>query len=151
MARLYLRGHHLLCVQGFRGMGYSESFVETMKEIVSELRDEKSDFPITVVAGFDNVCMACPNRGDRICEANIGSQKHVLSMDLKVIKHLGLIIGKNYPKSKLMKLVASKVEANDLDYLCKGCSWLQYGVCKQGIAELKEKHIGELDQNWKIG
>lgn len=150
VARLYLRGHHLLCVQGFMGMGYSDSFVEKMKEIVTELRNDELDFPITVVAGFDNACMACPNRGDRVCEAGIGSQKHVLSMDLKVIKHLGLIVGKNYQKSMLMKLVAHKVNPDDLDFLCKGCSWLQYGVCKQGIGELKEKYSLEKHQIKKI-
>ncbi|NMD71155.1 DUF1284 domain-containing protein [Bacillus sp. DNRA2] len=141
MTRLYLRGHHLLCVQGFQGMGYSDYFVVKMNEIVNELRDEELDFPITVVAGFDNACMACPNRGERVCEASIGSQKHVLSMDIKVLNHLGLMVGKKYQKSKLMELVAMKVKPDDLDFLCKGCSWLQYGVCKQGILELKEKWV----------
>lgn len=141
VAGLYLRGHHLLCVQGFRGMGYNDRFVVKMNEIVNELRDEELDFPITVVAGFDNACMACPNRGDRVCEASIGSQKHVLSMDMKVINQLGLIVGKKYLKSKLLELVATKVKPDDLDFLCKGCSWLQYGVCKQGIAELNERYL----------
>lgn len=139
--RLYLRGHHLLCVQGFRGMGYNDHFVEIMAQIVAHLRDDNEDFPITVVAGFDNACMACPNRGKRVCEASQGSQKHVLSMDMKVINHLGLIVGKNYQKSKLIELVATKVQPNDLDYLCSGCSWLQYGVCKEGIAKMKQLDV----------
>lgn len=128
-----------MCIQGFRGMGYSEDFVKNMTEIVAEIQETDSDFPIRVVAGFDNACMACPNRGDRICEANEGSQKHVISMDLKVIEHLGLIVGKYYQKSTLMKLVATKVDPDDLDELCSGCSWLQYGVCKQGVLEMKER------------
>lgn len=135
---MFLRGHHLLCIQGFRGMGYDEDFVKNMGEIVKEIQNENLDFPIRVVAGFDNACMSCPNRGERICEANEGSQKHVLSMDMKVINHLGLIVGKNYQKTVLLKLVASKVEPDDLDFLCKGCSWLQYGLCKDGIAKMKK-------------
>lgn len=135
---MFLRGHHLLCIQGFRGAGYSEEFVENMKEIVAEFRNEELDFPIKVLVGFDNACMACPHRGERICEANEGSQKHVLSMDQKVIKHLGLTSGRIYQKSTLYEVVATKVEPADLDELCKGCSWLQYGVCKEGIAEMKE-------------
>jgi hypothetical protein len=137
---LYVRGHHLLCIHGFRGMGYSEEFVKNMAEIVAEINNDELDFPIKVLAGFDNACMACPNRGERICEANEGSQKHVLSMDNKVLNHLGLIAGKNYLKSMLLKLTAEKVEPDDLDELCKGCSWLQYGVCKEGIAKLKKKY-----------
>lgn len=137
---MFLRGHHLLCVQGFRGMGYSDEFVTNMKEIVNKIRNDELDFSIKVLAGFDNACIACPHQGERICEANEGSQKHVLSMDKKVINHLNLMEGKNYQKSELISLVASKVEPDDLDYLCKGCSWLQYGVCKEGIKEMKEKY-----------
>nr|WP_318502691.1 DUF1284 domain-containing protein [Bacillus sp. T3] len=139
MSLMFLRGHHLLCIQGFRGMGYSEDFVKNMTEIVAEIQDRDNDFPIRVVAGFDNACMSCPNRGDRICEANEGSQKHVITMDLNVIQHLGLIVGKYYQKSTLMDLVAKRVDPDDLDELCKGCSWLQYGVCKQGIIEMKDR------------
>ncbi|MFC3885973.1 hypothetical protein ACFOU2_21845 [Bacillus songklensis] len=38
------------------------------------------------------------------------------------------------------KMVARYVNPDDLDYLCEGCSWLSYGVCKEGIASLKEQY-----------
>ena len=31
--KLVLRGHHLLCLQGFQGYGYDEDFVKNMTEI----------------------------------------------------------------------------------------------------------------------
>jgi len=135
---LLLRGHHLLCVHGFRGMGYSPAFVQKMHGIVEQIRDETTDFPIKVVAGFDNACSACPHKGKTICEASEGSNEHVMTLDMKVIHQLGLIDGAEYNKSLLVRLTAENVSPNDLDYLCKDCSWLSYGVCKEGIATLRE-------------
>lgn len=136
---LVLRGHHLLCVHGFRGMGYSPEFVEKMSAVVDQIRDERIDFPIKVVAAFDVTCGSCPHKGETQCEAGEGSNEHVLTMDRNVIQHLGLTDGSVYPKSVLVHLTAEKVKPDDLDFLCEGCSWLPYGVCKEGITELRVK------------
>jgi uncharacterized protein len=134
-----LRGHHLLCTHGFKGMGYSPEFVDVMTDIVEGISNDETDFPIQVVQGFDDACQACPHRGKTECVKSADSNEHVLSMDEKVISHLGLSAGSNYLKSELVKRTAEKVNPDDLDYLCEGCSWLEYGVCKNGIKELKEK------------
>jgi uncharacterized protein len=136
---IVLRGHHLLCVHGFQGMGYSPEFVKKMKAIVEKIRDDQMDFPIKVEAAFDDACYACPNKGKTICEASEGSNEHVISMDKKVIHQLELIEGALYAKSLLVRLTAEKVKPSDLDHLCQGCSWLPYGVCKEGIQSLNEK------------
>jgi len=120
-------------------MGYSPTFVEKMRGIVTEIRNECIDFPIKVVAAFDDTCMSCPHQGLTECEANEGSNEHVLSMDGRVITQLGLIEGKTYQKSFLVQLTAEKVKPDDLDQLCQGCSWLSYGVCKEGILALQDK------------
>lgn len=135
-----LRGHHLLCVHGFRGMGYSPSFIKKMESIVEDVRDPDKDFEIKVVAAFDDACMACPHRGQTECEANEGSNEHVLSLDWRVLNHLGLEEGKSYKKSALLAITAAKVEPDDLEVICEGCSWLPYGVCKEGIAELRKAY-----------
>ncbi|HAQ08528.1 MAG TPA: DUF1284 domain-containing protein [Bacillus bacterium] len=123
-------------------MGYSPEFVKEMESIVKDIRDPKQDFQIRVVAAFDDACMACPHRGFEICEASEGSNEHVLSMDGKVIRHLGLVPGNSYSKSTLLKITAEKVEPHHLDFLCHGCSWLSFGVCKEGIAELGKNKQG---------
>lgn len=135
-----MRGHHLLCVHGFQGMGYSPEFVETMKAIVTDICDDIKDFPIRVVADFDEACGACPHRGIERCEASSDSHEHVLTMDKKTLKHLGIERNQVYLKSELIVLTAQKVEAGDLDYLCAGCSWLAYGICKEGIEQLKKHY-----------
>lgn len=143
MKPLRLRGHHLLCVHGFRGMGYSPSFVEKMREIVEKIRDEEQDFPIQVVAALDDACMACPHHGETACQAAPDSNDHVLSMDQKVIRHLGIEEGGVYLKSELVRRTAQKVRPDDLDYLCANCSWLPYGVCKEGIANVRNGNVAQ--------
>jgi len=137
MEKVILRGHHLLCVHGFRGMGYSPAFVEKMRGIVEQIRDKDKDFPIQVVRGFDVTCQACPHKGAEACEANEGSEEHVHRLDRNVIGHLGLQENQSYQKSELVALTREKVAPDDLDVLCAGCSWLSYGVCKEGIAQLR--------------
>jgi uncharacterized protein len=133
-----LRGHHLLCTHGFQGMGYSTEFVKVMADIVGEIRNEELDFPIQVVQSFDDACQACPHKGESACEKSADSNDHVLSLDSKVLHHLGLKHGDVYMKSALISITAQKVKPEDLDHLCEGCSWLGYGVCKEGIGKLRE-------------
>ncbi|WP_047152020.1 DUF1284 domain-containing protein [Aneurinibacillus tyrosinisolvens] len=131
-----LRGHHLLCVHGFQGMGYSPSFIEKMGEIVGEIRDPESDIWIEVKLGFDEACSACPHQGETECEAGEGSDAHVRGMDTKVIDHLGLEKDAIYRKDWLVNRTAQMVQPDDLDFLCADCSWLSAGVCKEGIHRL---------------
>lgn len=133
-----IRGHHLLCVHGFQGKGYSPEFVEKMAEIVEQFRNAEKDFPILVRADFDEACFSCPNQGESICEASPNSQVHVTGMDKKVFRKLGIKENNIYLKSELLKRTIENVEPDDLDYICKDCSWLSYGMCKQGIGKLKE-------------
>ena len=136
-----LRGHHLLCVHGFRGMGYSPKFVHKMEGVVKDMRDKSIDFPIRVVVALDETCSACPHNGGDICKARPDSQAHVTSMDRKVLAKLGLTAGESYMKSDIIQRIQHRVEPDDLDDLCAGCSWLQYGVCKEGIRNVKEGNI----------
>ncbi|BCB02373.1 DUF1284 domain-containing protein [Bacillus sp. KH172YL63] len=136
-----IRGHHLLCTHGFKGMGYSEAFVKVMGDITGDIRNDEMDFPIQVVQAFDDACQACPHKGASACEKSEDSNAHVLSLDGRVIEHLGLEHGGIYMKSDLVKLTAQKVKPSDLDQLCEGCSWLEYGVCKEGIGELRGKWL----------
>jgi hypothetical protein len=135
-----LRGHHLLCVHGFQGMGYSPSFVEKMSEIVEQIRDPESDIWLEITIGFDEVCNACPHQGETRCEADEASDMHVKQMDARVIHHLELETDATYRKRWLVRRTANMVEPDDLEELCAGCSWLPYGVCKEGIRKLRAVH-----------
>jgi hypothetical protein len=131
-----LRGHHLLCVHGFQGMGYSPSFVAKMQEIVDQIRNPECDIWLEVTIGFDEACSVCPHRGETKCEANEDSDIHVKRMDAGVIRHLALEPDATYRKEWLVRRTAKMVKPDDLDTLCANCSWLSYGVCKEGIRKL---------------
>lgn len=135
-----LRGHHLLCVHGFRGMGYSPEFVVKMRDVVDDIRDDTKKFKIQTVIDLDETCDFCPHKGDGFCNADPDSDVHVRGMDTKVLNHLGLEHRGVYEKDQLVQLVAEKVNPEDLDHICEGCSWLGYGVCKEGIQQLKDKY-----------
>ncbi len=138
-----LRGHHLLCIHGFQGMGYSDSFVEIMKEITYEIRDnpKNTKLHIQVLDQVDQVCRGCPHLEKNRCLASEDSNQHVTDMDLRVITHLNIEAGKIYSKQELLTRTQQFVEPYDLDYLCAGCSWLEYGVCKKGIQNLKDRNL----------
>ncbi|MBN6188546.1 DUF1284 domain-containing protein [Aneurinibacillus sp. BA2021] len=141
-----LRGHHLLCVHGFQGMGYSPEFIEKMKELVAQIRDPECDIWLEVAIGFDDACGACPHRGPTKCEASDDSDLHVKQMDARVIRHLGLEADATYRKEWLVRRTARMVEPDDLDVLCEGCSWLEQGVCKDGIRRLRALHEETVEQ-----
>ena len=136
--KVVLRGHHLLCVHGFQGMGYSPEFVKKMTEIVAAIRDEQIDFSIKVVDELDETCIVCPHSRKGICNAPKANE-FVQGLDRKILTHLQIEKNHLYRKEELVSLVAEKVTPDDLDFLCEGCSWLSYGVCKEGIKALRMK------------
>lgn len=57
---LWLRPHHLLCLQSFVGHGYSEEFVQQMSAVKQQLTNAP-DTPVKIVRGADMLCRHCPN------------------------------------------------------------------------------------------
>jgi hypothetical protein len=137
-----LRGHHLLCVHGFQGMGYSEEFIRKMEEVVDFIRDDQQDGYIQVDNQWDVLCKSCPNLMDEICQSSEEAEKKIRTMDEKVLNLLGLKTGGVYLKSELVQRTGENVTAEDLEKICNECSWLRYGTCKEGIAKLAKKVRG---------
>ena len=79
---IHLRPHHLLCLQAFRGKGYSESFVEKMTAVHAMLR-ENPKLEIRLAEGADDLCAACPNLEDGVC-----TSKKPPVFDRNVLKEL---------------------------------------------------------------
>ena len=129
-----LSAHHALCVHGFRGMGYSEGFVASLSGIVARLRDEPG-IRVRVRVGSDAVCRACPSLSAGGC---MRYGQSVVRQDARVAEALGVESGEEMAWDDLRAKVRDRVAPADLAHLCGGCPWLEYGVCAEGIAELRE-------------
>ena len=115
-------------------MGYSDGFVASLSGIVARLRDEPG-IRVRVRVGSDAVCRACPSLSVGGC---MRYGQSVVRQDARVAEVLGVTSGDEMPWDDLRARVRDAVAPDDLADLCGGCPWLEYGVCAEGIAELRE-------------
>ena len=115
-------------------MGYSDGFVASLSGIVARLRDEPG-VRVRVRVGSDAVCRACPSLSVGGC---MRYGQSVVRQDARVAEVLGVASGDEMPWDDLRARVRDAVAPDDLADLCGGCPWLEYGVCAEGIAELRE-------------
>ena len=118
-----IRAHHLLCMQGFQGYGYSEDFSKNMAEIIEALQN----FPeheIEIIAGNDSICTCCPYNIDKKCQESQGSNDKIVSMDLKVLEKLDITPGSIFKAEKIFKITNKKLKTYiDVKEICGNCSW----------------------------
>lgn len=117
--KLILRGHHLLCLQGFQGYGYDEDFVKNMTEI-NQIR-KSGEATISITNEADDICKACPNLKNNLCKDEIQNAR-IISMDNEVLSKLNP--SKEYDSidlfEKVQKLFNSKENVN---MICSKCMW----------------------------
>ncbi|MFB9329119.1 DUF1284 domain-containing protein [Paenibacillus aurantiacus] len=122
-----LRGHHLLCLLGYRGMGYSAEYVKNMTNVHRKLRNEPGT-ECLIVEGPDQLCACFPADGDYHCESRTVGERDAL-----ILAKLGLAIGQRLAWSEILARVAATVKPEDLNRICATCPWLGYGVCQEGV------------------
>lgn len=122
-----LRGHHLLCLLGYRGMGYSEKYVQEMTKLHAALRGN-SETRVTPVEGPDDLCCNFPADQPYHCE-----ERTVHERDASVLVKLGLEADRTYTWRDIEARVAENVIPSDVPVLCSTCPWLSYGVCEEGV------------------
>jgi hypothetical protein len=132
-----IRGHTLLCLQGFRGEGYSPDFVQSMAAIHRELAAEP-DRVVEVVEAPDAVCGACPHLVSSGCSLNgSDSERGMQAQDQHVLGLLGLQPGTKVRWREVLERIRASVKGSDLPEICGSCRWLPLGYCKEGINRLR--------------
>ena len=117
--KIKLRGHHLLCLQGFQGYGYSEDFVSNMTRI-NELR-KANECIISLTNEPDDICFSCPNLKNNLCENEI-QNSIIVKMDNEVLSKLNS--NKEHNSIDLFDEVASKFNSlKSVENVCNGCKW----------------------------
>lgn len=125
-----LRGHHLLCLLGYTGMGYSPGFVRNMTSVYERLRAEPSTV-VEIVRGPDDLCACYPEDGPYHCD---GERVH--SRDDAVLEALGMRLGERTEWRRIVAAIRSKLTPDDIPRMCTTCPWLPYGVCEAGVARI---------------
>ena len=121
---LKIRAHHLCCIQGFQGYGYSPAFVSNMRSVIANIEAFPSRY-VKLVSECDALCLSCPSKRECSTQKSILSQK-IRDMDLAVMKKLNIEEGTVMQADKAFRLIKSKLDnALDVEDICGTCKWRQ--------------------------
>jgi hypothetical protein len=110
-----LRGHHLICLNFFRGEGYSEEFIENLYAVIKK---EK----IEIVTGADEVCRKCPYLKEGKCRNSDYTDEKIHIQDQEALRLLGFESG----MIDDWKMIASKLPTiieEWKDEFCLACGY----------------------------
>ena len=132
-----LRAHHLLCLHGFRGLGYSEEFVAGMRRVQEALGDGGQR--VEVVLGPDVICRPCPHLAERPrCAREDGSER-----DGAVLAALDVPAGLIRPWRWWQERLAERIPPARFTEICCDCAWYDLGYCLEGMAALQRMRARE--------
>ena len=135
---IQIRGHHLLCMLGFRGLGYSDEFIKNMSRIVDYIK-RNPEAQIELVDRCDAICGACPHQKDGLCIKSQGEDRRPGEFDQNVLSHLGFSPDTRTTAAQAYRSVASRIDKDAIGRLfCTRCEWLDKGFCISGLIELKK-------------
>lgn len=116
-----LRGHHLICLNFFKGEGYSQDFVENIFRILE-------DDQIEVIFGADDVCSKCPYLREGVCIYKENAEENIVELDQMAYKLLDI-----YPGMRTdWKIIGEKIPLimeNWKKFACVTCDWKR--VCEE--------------------
>ena len=115
-----IRAHHLLCMQGFQGLGYSSEFTQNMAQIIGEIIKNPFSF-ITVTAEVDSICECCPHNFQGICNKESISN-NIKTVDSIILEKLDLEEGSVISSTSIRSLTTN-LSSQTVKKVCGSCSW----------------------------
>ncbi len=117
--KVKLRGHHLLCLQGFQGYGYDDNFVKNMVYINNLRKSQNTTISITNTS--DDICKCCPNLKNGICKDK-KQNGEIIKMDNEIISKIDST--KEYDALNLFNEIRNIFNTKkSVKYICSDCSW----------------------------
>ncbi|HTK87661.1 MAG TPA: DUF1284 domain-containing protein [Nitrospiraceae bacterium] len=133
-----MRAHTLLCLQGFRGEGYSAGFVDNMAAIHQRLADDSSQW-LEIIATPDAICGACPHLAASSCSLHgAGSEDAMQAQDRDVLARLDVHEGDHLTWAEILDRIRASLTGESLTNICGQCQWLSLGYCREGIERLRK-------------
>ena len=114
-----LRGHHLICLNFFRGEGYSEEFIENLYSVIGKEKME-------IVSGPDEVCARCPYLKYNKCSNSDYTNEKILLQDKEALRLLGFKHGMTVDWKMISAKLPGIIEEWKAEF-CMNCKYL--GVC----------------------
>ena len=135
-----VRGHTLLCLQGFRGEGYDPMFTAHMAAIHEKLFRQPS-LSVRVIRKPDTFCHSCPNLdGEKGCKLHgPESESRMAEQDRQVMQLLSIENEEVLTWDEIVKRISGRIRASMLDTLCGNCPWLPLGYCKEALDRLSRE------------
>ncbi|HBC96104.1 MAG TPA: DUF1284 domain-containing protein [Clostridium sp.] len=128
---LILRAHHIFCIQGYIGKGYSKDFVKNMDKVVNSLNP---DALVKIVTEADDLCSKCPHMlKDHHCD----SQAKISFLDASSLKTLTIKPNYIYKYRDLLDALNKNLTFKNFRETCAVCSWFSCGYCKNGLFKNK--------------
>jgi len=134
--QLRLRGHHFVCLQFYRGQGYSARFVENLARVT----ERAAHSPALLVEGADDVCAACPGlSADGTCMDPNAGEVEVRRLDRLAWEVLGVQPGALVSLAEARGRLSADAIAVGRWRLeaCSGCMWED--VCEKGWSVLLDE------------
>lgn len=127
---IQLRGHHIFCLLGYRGMGYSAAYTKNMTMIHQTLRQSPETL-IEIIQGPDQLCAKFPKDQDYHCQ-----DQNIYERDAHILTKLGLPIGLTIQWKDIEQRIRTNVVPDDIAHVCETCSWRTYDYCQQGVQRM---------------
>jgi uncharacterized protein len=117
-----IRAHHLCCIQGFQGYGYSPAFVTNMRTVISDIKASPSR-PIKLVSECDTICASCPSKRECSTQKSVHSHR-IKNMDLVVMEKLNIEEGTVMEANEAFRLINLKLNtSSEIEDVCEICKW----------------------------
>jgi len=122
-----LRGHHLICLQFYKGEGYNDDFVENLDKVVKSWQKN----PVKVVDFADDVCQKCPFLKEEKCTYKKG-EKEIGRIDKLAFKLLKVKFGDKVEKKTIEEKIPMIIKVWRKK-ACQDCDWKK--VCETRLTE----------------
>lgn len=113
-----LRPHHGLCIQQFIGRGYSDTFVENMKQVIACLEKQPNQI-VLIQAEEDDICKSCPYNQNGKCQ----SGQKVLQYDKKCLDLCKIKEGEISWKEWKERIFTNIIYKKLIEEVCVNCNW----------------------------
>jgi hypothetical protein len=114
-----LRGHHLICLNFFKGEGYNQEFIENLRDILMRVQSGEE---IEVCSGADDVCTTCPFLKDRRCRYDKYAENEIQKMDKDATALLNVEKSTKVTWLEIQKRLKGIFKRWSTEY-CRSCTW----------------------------